>query len=112
MSFTGIGYHDNAWGDELSQVVKSWCWGHAQLGPYTLVWWIIISTEPREYVSGYVARNGKILKAGCESGAVKVRPYGQNSTYPPSPFRVTSQGFRLSLISATRKTCCGYYRRS
>lgn len=65
--------------------MKIWYWGHALLGPYVLVWFDGINRLDKEYVSGYIAQDGEIIGTTCDSAVFKVRPYGHNSTYPPSP---------------------------
>ncbi|MCJ1400030.1 hypothetical protein MMC11_003233 [Xylographa trunciseda] len=83
VKFTGVGYHDKNWGDtDFNDNVDSWYWGHGRLGPYSIVWYDGLSPNGLESVSGYVARDGKILGAVCT--ATTVRPTGSNSTYPPS----------------------------
>ena len=45
LEFDGFGYHDKNWGDiPFAEAVQSWYWGHAQLGPYTLVWFDALAT--------------------------------------------------------------------
>ena len=84
LAFTGLGYRDHSWGRLKALVtMKLWYWGHAQLGPYILVWFDGINMADERYVSGYVARDGKIISATCNNAALTVRPYGANSTYPP-----------------------------
>lgn len=83
ISFTGIGHHLRGFGSSLDEVAKSWYWGHAQLGPYTLVWWLVTGSNRRDYISGYVASDGEILKVGCDDGLVKVSPYGKDSANRP-----------------------------
>ncbi|KAH8892782.1 hypothetical protein GQ53DRAFT_745831 [Thozetella sp. PMI_491] len=96
ISFSGIGYHDKNWGDvSFYSAVQSWYWGHAQLGPYTLVWFDAISKEGDEWVSGYVARDGEIVHADCEVDVVKVRPFGDNSAYPPEALSGDASGFTI-----------------
>jgi len=84
LHFTGVGYHDSNWGDvPLAELLGTWYWGHARVGPYAIVWFDTLSTEGVEYQSGYVAFNGSAFAESC--GTMSVRPTGQNSTYPPIP---------------------------
>ncbi|KAL7916776.1 hypothetical protein GGI35DRAFT_466301 [Trichoderma velutinum] len=81
----GIGYHDKNWGDApFTSVTSSWYWGHARLGPYSVVWFDAIDKAGREYFSGYVSQNGEVLQGSCTKDAVVVRPWGKNSEYPPT----------------------------
>ncbi|KAL6689708.1 hypothetical protein J3F84DRAFT_353985 [Trichoderma pleuroticola] len=86
LQFTdGIGYHDKNWGDApFLSVTSSWYWGHARLGPYSVVWFDAIDKTGREYFSGYVSQNGELLQGSCTKDAVVVRPWGKNSEYPPN----------------------------
>lgn len=92
----GIGYHDKNWGDRpIGYAVSSWTWGHARLGPYSLVWYDALDWKGTEYVSGYVAKHGKILMNSCEPQAVSARPWGANNTYPPVVGTGSPQGLEL-----------------
>jgi hypothetical protein len=80
----GVGYHDKNWGDlPFVETVSSWYWGHAHVGPYSIVWFDAIDSAGTEHVSGYVAEAGVILESDCTVGAVTVRPWGTNDEYPP-----------------------------
>lgn len=63
---------------------SQWYWGHAHIGPYSIVWFDALDLVGQEYVSGYVVENGEVLEASCTSQAVVARPWGANSTYPPT----------------------------
>ncbi|KAF8915226.1 hypothetical protein CPB85DRAFT_1294961 [Mucidula mucida] len=84
ISFTGAGYHDKNWSDRtFAESVSSWLWGHASLGPYSIVWFDALDTEKNEFVSGYVARDGQMLTGDtCTTDLVKVRL--SNSAWPPN----------------------------
>lgn len=98
MQFTdGVGYHDKNWGDDpFASVVSSWYWGHAHLGPYSLVWFNTIDLDGNEYFSGYVAENGTALLASCIEEAVTARPWGFNDTYPPTATSGIMQGIEVT----------------
>ncbi|KAH6985119.1 hypothetical protein EDB80DRAFT_822716 [Ilyonectria destructans] len=86
LCFTGNGYHDKNWGlTPINVSVQTWYWGHARLGPYSLVWFDTRTPDGKEYHSGYVAQNGNALQASCSTDSVKVRPIGKNNEYPPVP---------------------------
>src|SRR5271169_5430894 len=73
------------WGDvPFVSAVGSWFWGHASFGPYSIVWYDALSPSGLETVSAYVARDGKVLAAGCIPSSIKVRPSGANDVYPPA----------------------------
>lgn len=79
-----LGYHDTNWMNQpLFESINSWYWGHAKLGPYTIVWGDIIDSSGNEHVTGYVADQGTPIMASCKFGAVSVRPQGDGAQYPP-----------------------------
>lgn len=97
LHFVGSGYHDKNWSDQpLQQNVESWYWGHARVGPYSVVWFDGIATNGKEYTSAYAARNGRIITASCESG-IQVRPSGGDSTYPPRASAGLPEGFQMKI---------------
>lgn len=92
----GVGYHDKNWGDAaFAGVVGSWYWGHAHVGPYSLVWFDTLDLAGVNYVSGFVARDGEVLVSSCAEGAVSVRPWGENSAYPPTVASGVMQGIEV-----------------
>jgi len=97
LSFKGVGYHDKNWGDiPFWEAVQSWYWGHARLGPYSLVWFDTQARDGKEYYSGYVTKDGKIIEGSCADKAVVARPWGKNSQYPPVPETGAPEGFSLT----------------
>lgn len=94
----GVGYHDKNWGDAAFALsVGSWYWGHARLGDYSLVWFdtLDLAAPAAEYFSAYVARDGDVLLSSCAAGAVTVRPWGANDTYPPTVSSGLMQGLEV-----------------
>ncbi|KAK2766570.1 hypothetical protein CKAH01_15448 [Colletotrichum kahawae] len=73
LKFSGSGYHDKNWGSvPFTQAVGSWHWGHARLGPYSMVWIDARSPTGDIHRSGFVSKNGAILLTSCASDAVEV----------------------------------------
>lgn len=97
VSFTdGVGYHDKNWGDQpFVSSTTQWYWGHARLGPYSLVWFDALDMAGEEYFSGYVVEDGSVIEASCASQAVVARPWGANSTYPPTLTTGPMQGLEV-----------------
>ncbi|KAJ3551129.1 hypothetical protein NM688_g4909 [Phlebia brevispora] len=94
LQFSGPGYHDKNWGCKPTNVtVKSWYWGHARVGPYSIVWFTVIAPDGSEYVSNYAAKGGEVVTASC--GGLTVRPTGANATYPPTPTSPAPEGFHI-----------------
>ncbi|KAK9454614.1 hypothetical protein V1511DRAFT_460829 [Dipodascopsis uninucleata] len=92
IAFTGYGYHDKNWSDmPFVSAVSSWYWGHGRLGPYSLVYFDTLGTDGKEYLSGYLALDGKIVSSKCSG--VKVRPIG--SPYPPTVTDDPPEGLTL-----------------
>ncbi len=75
--------------------MDSWFWGHGHFGPYSIVWFDLISTDGTENVSGYASSGGKILTTAC-SGLV-VRPTGDDTAYPPGADTGRPGGFHIML---------------
>ncbi|EKM52035.1 uncharacterized protein PHACADRAFT_150957 [Phanerochaete carnosa HHB-10118-sp] len=101
VKFSGAGYHDKAsilagnWGPTaVDTVAKSWLWGHARFGSYTIVWYDLISPDGSEHVSSYISRKGKVLAASCSN--MTVRPTGANSVFPPVFGSGPPGGFHIS----------------
>lgn len=75
----GLGYHDKNWGNApFVSAVSSWYWGHARVGPYSVVWFDAWDPKVNEYASGYVVEDGKVLQSSCGEGSVQVRPWAGN----------------------------------
>lgn len=93
----GIGYHDKNWGDQtFTKTTEQWYWGHARLGPYSLVWFDALDWAGKEYFSGYVVADGEVLNTNaCAANAVVVRPWGANDTYPPTASTGLLQGLEI-----------------
>jgi hypothetical protein len=85
------------WGDvPLGSTFSSWYWGHGRAGPYSVVWFDLLTVNGTEYRSSYVAHCGKILNAACDG--IKVRPFGANSSYPPTPTTGSPSGYDIELL--------------
>ncbi|KIM96949.1 hypothetical protein OIDMADRAFT_44425 [Oidiodendron maius Zn] len=97
LSFAGVGYHDQRWAAENYALnFGSWYWGHGHLGPYSIVWYDLLSLNNNlESVSGYAARDNQIITATCNG--IKVRPIGENSTYPPGKGTGRPGAFHITL---------------
>ncbi|KAI9730732.1 MAG: hypothetical protein M1834_005701 [Cirrosporium novae-zelandiae] len=84
------------WADQpMQDNVASWYWGHGRLGPYSIVWFDIKHLNGTEYTSGYVSKGGKVLSHSCHG--VKVRPTGNNSTYPPTLESPMPSGYHVEI---------------
>ncbi|KAJ7749630.1 hypothetical protein B0H16DRAFT_1461039 [Mycena metata] len=72
VAFKGTGYHDKNWSDVVSGThIASWYWGRGRLGPYSLVWWDVLS------------------RTGVE--------FQRNSTYPPVLSTGNPSGYHVDL---------------
>ncbi|KAK7059644.1 hypothetical protein R3P38DRAFT_2679231, partial [Favolaschia claudopus] len=97
VAFNGIGYHDKNWSDQpFPTHVASWYWGHAHVGPYSLVWFDFLDRTGTEYVSAYLAKNGKIIMATCAADSISVRP-NDGSAFPPVLSTPNPAGYHISL---------------
>ncbi|GKT48754.1 tyrosinase ustQ [Colletotrichum spaethianum] len=96
LRFTGNGYHDKNWGSTiLSDTFDTWYWGHARLGPYSLVWFDTLTQDGKEHFSSWITKDGKILSQSCQPKSVIVRPWGDNSEYPPYPKLAAPSGYTI-----------------
>lgn len=85
VQFEGIGYHDKNWGDKtVLQSPKYWDWGHARVGPYSVVWYDLLDFDDNEYHRSYIARDGQVQVLSCDDSATVTRPLGSNATWPNS----------------------------
>jgi hypothetical protein len=105
-----IGYHDKNWGGISvfdPNILNSWYWGHATVGPYTLVFYDLISgVTGTRFSSAYLAENGVLLFAtqntpfSASSAFSLVLPYGNNTQFPPpNEFNATLPlGFSVTFV--------------
>ncbi|KAL4945162.1 hypothetical protein BDV06DRAFT_231580 [Aspergillus oleicola] len=94
--FQGRGYHDHDFGNRpFSHSYAASYWGHGRLGDYAVVWADTLTPSGDNVVSAYVARGGEIVTAHC--GGIRVRPYGANSTYPPTTSTGAPTGFSMDV---------------
>ncbi|KAH8805358.1 hypothetical protein F5884DRAFT_679389 [Xylogone sp. PMI_703] len=92
LKFAGSGYHDKNWGlKPLPDAVGSWYWGHARLGPYSIVYFDVLQRDSSEIVSAYLSKEGKVVSLGCSG--LKVRPIG--TEFPPTVTTPVPEGFTL-----------------
>lgn len=82
--------------------VGSWYWGHANLGPDSIVWFDALAPNGTEYASQYVSLNGSRISARC--GGIKVRPTGANAAFPPKMRDATPDGFHIDLNTTDGNT--------
>ncbi|KAJ6454452.1 hypothetical protein C8R47DRAFT_997241 [Mycena vitilis] len=98
LSFKGAGYHDKNWSNQpLVTNLASWYWGHGRIGPYSIVWFDFLALNGTEYVSAYASKDDSILVASCQPDSIRVRPSGQNSTYPPLSSTGPPSGYHITL---------------
>jgi len=98
LAFTGAGYHDKGWGPQpFATSVGSWYWGHGRIGPYSIVWFDILSPDGTEYVSAYAAKNDIALVTSCDLAGLRVRPTGENASYPPHSSTGKPSGYHITM---------------
>ncbi|KXH49436.1 hypothetical protein CSAL01_12488 [Colletotrichum salicis] len=81
----GVGYHDKNWADK--SIIKShkfWDWGHAQFGPYSVVWFVVTEKDNSTHPYTYVAKDGEPVHVACGAGFVNVQQWGGLAANPPS----------------------------
>jgi hypothetical protein len=120
LKFTGSGYHDHNWGiSPFTESATVSYWGRARVGPYSIVWADAQSpTDPsafagntsatKEYTTGYVAENGRIIGLTCGVGNVTARPWSHKGdggdAYPPIYSTPAPEGFEVKLAVNGGKT--------
>jgi hypothetical protein len=77
----------------FTQSVGSWYWGHGRLAEYSIVWYDALTPSGAEFLSFYIARDGRIIGSQCHD--IQVRPAGANSTYPPTLSSGDPAGFHI-----------------
>ncbi|KAJ7689381.1 hypothetical protein B0H17DRAFT_1066380 [Mycena rosella] len=77
--------------------VELWYWGHGRVGPYSVVWFDFLDLNGTEYGSAYVAKDKTILAASCDLRNIRVRPSGENATYPPGNDTGFPSGYHITL---------------
>ncbi|KAF7374730.1 hypothetical protein MSAN_00358300 [Mycena sanguinolenta] len=98
LTFTGAGYHDQGWGPQpFSSAVGSWYWGHGRVGPYSVVWFDILTADGVEYVSTYVGKGDTALVTSCDLASQQVRPTGNNATFPPTSSSPKPSGYHITM---------------
>ncbi|RYP62738.1 hypothetical protein DL769_007197 [Monosporascus sp. CRB-8-3] len=105
MNFKGIGYHDKNWGDKtVLKSPKFWDWGHARLGPYSVVWYDLLDYSDKEYYRSFVSKDGEVLVVSCADNSVITRPWGSNTTWPRLGVSTPSQAWcRGSTLETMRR---------
>jgi hypothetical protein len=78
-----------------NEVLGTWYWGHARLGPYSISWIDALTHDMESFTSAYIALDGEILAADC--GIVRVRPTGGDLTYPPTPDTGIPTSYRIEM---------------
>ncbi|PNP59544.1 hypothetical protein FNYG_14918 [Fusarium nygamai] len=105
LNFTGNGYHDKNWGTKpIREVVKSWYWGHGRVGPYSIVWFDTLTPDGKEHFSSWITKDGKVVSQSCKQEFIVVRPWGENSDYPPPPILPPPSGYSLRYDMAQGQT--------
>ncbi|KAF9020615.1 RFC1-domain-containing protein [Hymenopellis radicata] len=98
LTFKGAGYHDKTWSPQpFGASVALWYWGHGRVGPYSVVWFDSLNVDGTEHGSAYVAKDNTILVASCDLSSIRVRPTGENATYPPGSDTGLPSGYHITL---------------
>lgn len=69
-----IAYHDHNWGDiPFPDTIRSWYWGHAHVGEWSLVFFNGIAANGERFADAYVARAGRVVVVDCRPDSVDVK---------------------------------------
>ncbi|RAL11862.1 uncharacterized protein BO97DRAFT_443570 [Aspergillus homomorphus CBS 101889] len=103
LGFEGYGYHDKNWSERpFHTQIRKWFWGHAHVGPYSVVWFQATpqnGTVP--FGSASILKDGVPVLGGCEAGIVSVQRLGSPAS-PGFGVEVVMRGVRL-VVSGTRE---------
>ncbi|EGD95713.1 hypothetical protein TESG_03182 [Trichophyton tonsurans CBS 112818] len=92
LRFHGSAYHDKNWSDvPFTSTTKTWYWGRTRIGPYSVVWFYVLTPQHTEHASAYIANKGKIRHAAC-AGAIVMPILNRNA---PSATDTLPIGFRV-----------------
>ncbi|KAJ6508664.1 hypothetical protein C8R45DRAFT_815150 [Mycena sanguinolenta] len=98
LAFEGAGYQDQGWGPQpFSNTVRSWYWGHGRVGPYSVVWFDIMTPSGTEYVSAYASKGEDVITLSCDSESTRARPKGHKATFPPTHGGPKPTGYHVTL---------------
>ncbi|KAK2609485.1 hypothetical protein N8I77_002982 [Diaporthe amygdali] len=96
LQFQGYGYHDKNWGVKpLEETLNTWYWGHARVGSYSLVWLDALAKDGKEHFSSWITKDGDVVSKSCEEQSIVVRPWGENSEYPPTTNLSAPSGYNI-----------------
>lgn len=93
----GFGYHDKNWGSKpLKDSVDTWYQGHGYVGNYSLVWFDALDKDGEEHFSSFITHlDGEVVCNSCMRQPVVVRPWGENSAYPPKRGLPAPSGYNV-----------------
>jgi hypothetical protein len=67
----GIGYHDKKWGNRpFHHSIKHWYWGHARLGPYSIVWLETVSHDGKTYSNAFISHPNGSNRVVCRNNCL------------------------------------------
>lgn len=93
----GFGYHDKNWGSKpLKDTFNTWYKGHGYVGNYSIVWFDALDKDGKEHFSSFIIDfDGGLVSNSCQDKSVVVRPWGENSAYPPTPDLPAPSGYNV-----------------
>ncbi|EZF58012.1 hypothetical protein H104_08799 [Trichophyton rubrum CBS 289.86] len=92
LRFHGSAYHDKNWSDvPFTSTTRTWYWGRTRIGPYSVVWFYVLTPQHTEHASAYIADNGKVRHAAC-AGVIVTPILNKNA---PSATDTLPIGFRV-----------------
>ncbi|KAK7061236.1 Hydroxyneurosporene synthase [Favolaschia claudopus] len=98
LKFEGAGYQDQGWGPvPFLTTMRSWYWGHGRVGPYSVVWFDVMTPDGTEFVSAYASKGEDVITLSCDPGSTKARPRGDGTTFPPNHGGPKPSGYDVTL---------------
>jgi hypothetical protein len=69
-----VGYHDHNLGDiPFPETIRSWYWGHAHVGEWSLVFFNGIAADGERFADSYVAQGSRVIVVDCGPDSVDVK---------------------------------------
>jgi hypothetical protein len=91
------GYHDHNWGGlGLLAKTRTWYWGHATVGPYSLLWFDALAYDNTRWTFAYLVNNGNVLLSTPNTHQISVLPSGNGTSYPPPNNGNNPTGFTVN----------------
>ncbi|KAF4544069.1 uncharacterized protein LTHEOB_6735 [Lasiodiplodia theobromae] len=98
----GVGYHDKNWGNQsIIDGPRYWDWGHARVGPYSVVWYNLLDYHGNESRKSFVYKDGEVQLLSCSLDSLEVRQMGGKAAWPPTTGLLETDGITVNYTLAS-----------